>query len=521
MGTGGNTKRLTRIAVLGGGPGGLYAARLLKLGHPAARVDVYEQGSPDKTFGFGVGLATRTQRNLHEADPVSFEAISSAAYPHEMSMQVDGQVARLRDGKLLAIARTTLLAVLRASAEQAGVRLHFGVRRAVGTIDADLIVAADGAGSATRARFAADFRPEIETGAGLYLWCGTDFALPAALFTPVTTDHGTFVAHAYPYAPDRSTFLVETDATTWRNAGFDVTTERTPTAGSDEASLRYLERAFAGALEGHRLIGNRTRWLRFRTVTCGSWHRGNVVLLGDAAHTAHYSIGSGTKLAMEDAIALGVAVREAADLDGALAAYERNRRPAVAHLQEIARRSEVWWESFPERMHLPVDQLMLAYMTRSGKVDVERFVTAAPAVARRGLAAYAGLSDTAVPARDVAEWILAQPLTHDGRTHPRRIADGDLRDAPTTAIVEVDIESAWGPSADAVVAAAPATTTLWLTGSPGRTALLLRLDLAERLCRATRSLVVVEGSRRDIGDLAAGLASARTHLVAVTHEVPA
>ncbi|MDQ1486055.1 MAG: hypothetical protein QOJ62_1748, partial [Actinomycetota bacterium] len=215
------------------------------------------------------------------------------------------------------------------------------------------------------------------------------------------------------------------------------------------------------------------------------------------------------------------ALREAADLDGAFAAYEAHRRPAVAHLQETARRSEVWWESFPERMHLPVAQLMLAYMTRAGKVDVGQFVTAAPAVARRGLAAYAGLSDTAVPARDVAEWILAQPLTHDGRTHPRRIADGDLRDAPTTAIVEVDIESAWGPSADAVVAAAPATTTLWLTGSPGRTALLLRLDLAERLCRTTRSLVVVEGSRHDLSDLAAGLASARTHLVAVTHEVPA
>ena len=512
--------RLTSIAVLGGGPGGLYAARLLKVGHPDAQVDLYEQGVPDKTFGFGVGLAARTQRNLHDADSASFQAIADASYPHEMSMQVDGRVAQLPHGNLRAIARSTLLRVLQASAEQAGVRLHFGARCDVRAIDADLMVAADGVGSGTREAFAAEFQREIATGAGLHLWCGTEFALPTALFTPVRTEHGTFVAHAYPYAPDRSTFLVETDETTWRNAGFDVSTEQTRPTDSDNMSLRYLERAFAEALDGHRLIGNRTRWQRFRTVKCGSWHLGNVVLLGDAAHTSHYSIGSGTKLAMEDAIALAIALRQADDLASALADYEARRRPAVAHLQEAADRSRMWWESFPERTHLPVAQLMLAYLTRAGKIDIEQVARNAPALARHSLADFAGVEARVVPESDLTEWILGQPVTHEGVTHPRRTAHDELRDAATTETLDIDYESAWGPQADALVGAPPDANTLWLTGSPDRAALLVRLDLAERLRRAARSLIVVEGSRRDIGDLAAGLASERTHLVAVTPEVP-
>ena len=229
--------KLQRVAVLGGGPGGLYAARLFKRSHPEAEVTVYEQGSPDTTFGFGVGLASRTQRNLREADPASLDAIVDVSHAHEMSMQVGDSVARLSHGELLAIARTSLLDVLQRHATEAGVRLEFGQRRTVADLDADLIIAADGVGSATRAEMSDRFRPTITTGKGLYLWCGTDFALPSAIFTPVTTEHGTFVAHAYPYAPDRSTFLIETDETTWRNAGFDVTTENVGPLDSDTQSL--------------------------------------------------------------------------------------------------------------------------------------------------------------------------------------------------------------------------------------------------------------------------------------------
>ncbi|KUN92529.1 FAD-dependent monooxygenase [Streptomyces caeruleatus] len=509
---------LRRVAVLGGGPGGLYAARLLKRSHPQADVVVYEQSPPDRTFGFGVGIASRTQQNLRDADPESLESIVEAAHPHEMSMQVGRQTARLSHGRLLAIARTRLLALLQGHASDAGVRLHFGERHDAAGLDADLVVAADGINSATRTGLAERFRPRITTGKGLYLWCGTDFALPSAVFTPVTTTHGTFVAHAYPYAADRSTFLIETDEQTWRRAGFDLATEQTGPQDSDEVSLKYLQEAFAETLQGHVLIGNRTRWLHFRTVSCESWHTGRTVLLGDAAHTAHYSIGSGTKLAMEDAIALDRALLSATTVEEALTEYERIRRPEVDYLQRIARRSELWWESFSERTDLPVDQLMIAYMTRAGKVSVDRFAASAPDVARRGLAAYADVASESVPAQDIAEWITKQPLTIHGGRFGSRLAPADLRDDPTTAVVSIDHPSAWNAEADHTVHHAPGARTLWLTGPSDRSAVLNRLDVAERLTRRTDAVVVVEAPRSRHADLVAGLASARTHLVHLTHE---
>lgn len=507
---------LDRIAVLGGGPGGLYAARLLKLSHPHAEVAVYEQSPPDQTFGFGVGLAPRTLRNLREADPDSHEAIVAAAHPHEVAMQVGDQIVRLASGDSVAIGRTTLLAVLQKQAQAAGVDLHFGARRTAAELDADLIIAADGINSSTRTQSSEAFEPCIDTGDGFYLWCGTDFALPTAIFTPVTTEHGTFVAHAYPYARDRSTFLIEADEDTWRRAGFDLSTEVTDLRDSDETSLRYLQSAFAETLQNHQLIGNRTRWMRFRTISCGRWHSGNVVLLGDAAHTAHYSIGSGTKLAMEDAIALDNALKVASTLDEALTEYERARRPDVEHLQRIAHRSALWWESFPQRMDLPLDQLMIAYMTRAGKVSVTQFHDFAPALVRKGLADYAGVPVEAVPTTGILAWILEQPLDRDGDRFDRRIAPSDLRNAATTAVIEIDVESAWSPEATALVEAAPPAHTLWLTGAPDRDALLTRLDLAERLRRHTDAILVVDAPDSCRDDVAAGLASARIHLAYFT-----
>lgn len=510
---------LERVAVLGGGPGGLYTARLLKRSHPDAEVTVYEQSPPDQTFGFGVGLASRTQRNLRDADPASLEAIVAAAHPHEMSMQVGEQIARLAHGDLLAIARTTLLHVLQQQAENAGVRLHFGERRDPTELDADLIVAADGINSATRTQMADTLRPRIDTGAGLYLWCGTNFALPSAIFIPVTTEHGTFVAHAYPYAPDRSTFLIETDEETWRRAGFDVSTDKTAPQDSDDFALQYLQDAFVDTLQHHPLIGNRTRWMRFRTVSCGRWHSGNVALLGDAAHTAHYSIGSGTKLAMEDAIALDRALTTAPTLEDALAEYERVRRPAVEYLQQIAHRSELWWESFPRRMNLPVEQLMIAYMTRAGKVSVSRFHESAPDLVRKGLASYANAPVDSVPSTAIADWIFEQPLDHDNDRFEHRIATPELRESATTVVLDVDLDSARDAEATDLVASTRNARLLWLAGPPTRAAVLTRLDLAERLRHHTDALVVVEAPTSCREDIAAGLASARIDL-AFFHEPP-
>src|SRR6185312_6805020 len=272
-------------------------------------------------------------------------------------------------------------------------RLEFGARWRAGDLDVDIVVAADGISSATRED--GDFGGTVDVGRGLYLWCGTDFALADAVFAPVETEHGTFVTHAYPYSGGQSTFLIETDEQTWRRAGFAAgfaaDSEQAPSDASDLISLRYLQQAFAGQLRGHALIGNRTRWMRFRTVRCQRWSSGRTVLLGDAAHTAHYSIGSGTKLAMEDAIALVEALGAEPDAARAFARYEAARRPAVGRLQELARRSQLWWESYPSRLHIPVERLMVAYMTRAGNVPLGRFAATNPGVVALALGQYADL----------------------------------------------------------------------------------------------------------------------------------
>ncbi|MBP2371061.1 FAD-dependent monooxygenase [Pseudonocardia parietis] len=524
--------RLDNIAVLGGGPGGLYTARLLKLAHPDAVVRVYEQGTPETTFGFGVAVAGRTQRNLEEADPATQADIIAAGRPHDMRMLVDGQAARVHNGPLIGIARPELLAVLDRHARAAGVELCYGERRRLGEIDADLIVVADGVSSQTRTEHAEDFGAEAEIAGGLYLWAGADFALETAIFAPATTAHGTFVTHAYPYAPDRSTFLIETDEATWRAAGFDATTDATAPDESDTTALAYLQDAFAEHLDGHHLIGNRTRWLRFRTVNCRRWTRGNAVLLGDAAHTAHYSVGSGTKLAMEDAIALRDAITGATDLPTALAVYESTRRPQVERLQELARRSRLWWDSFPRRTNLPVDQLMLAYMTRTGNVGLQRFAGTNPDIVRRGLAGFAGIDPSHVPTEGIVEWVLAQPFTHGDHTWDSRTLNPAERDrlstpapdiaaAPTSADlarIPVMLDDPWSPEADTLVKGLHDLVLagwrgFWLTGPLDRGCVLTRLDVGERLRTETSGLVVVDGPASCRDDLAAGVVAARADLV--------
>ncbi|MCX6466908.1 MAG: FAD-dependent monooxygenase [Pseudonocardiales bacterium] len=504
-----------RIAVLGGGPGGLYAARLLKLARPACDVVVHEQDDPDTTFGFGVGLAAGTQRRLEAADPDTLRDIVTAGSRHDMTMRVGGRTARVRSDRLVGVARTELLAILQRHAEKAGVRLDFGSRRTAEALDADVVVAADGVGSATRE--AGDFGGSVEVGRGLFLWCGAEFTLPDAVFAPVTTPHGTFVTHAYPYSGGRSTFLVETDERTWRAAVFDATTDATPPDATDTASLRYLEGVFAAELGGRPLIGNRTRWQRFRTVRCARWSAGRVVLLGDAAHTAHFSIGSGTKLAMEDAIALAEALAEEDGAAAAFARYEAVRRPAVERLQELARRSRLWWESFPARTGLPVEQLMVAYMTRAGNVPLDRFAVTAPDVVAAALGQFAG-QDPVPPPPDVVGWVLDRPLRGGGLDLPSRVVPpGD----PALTVVDDVVDDPWSAEGDAVVAAArrhraAGSAGFRVVGPADRAATLTRLDLAERLRGEVGGTVVVEGPAALRADLAAGLLSGRADLVTWT-----
>jgi anthraniloyl-CoA monooxygenase len=435
-----------------------------------------------------------------------------------MTMHVGDQIVRVRNDRLIGIARTELLAVLQRHAEKAGVRLEYGARRRAGDLDADIVIAADGIGSATRE--AGDFGGNAEVGRGLYLWCGADFALTDAVFAPVETEHGTFVTHAYPYSDGRSTFLIETDEQTWRRAGFEASTGQTPPDASDLTSLRYLQEAFAGQLQGHPLIGNRTRWLRFRTVRCERWSRGRTVLLGDAAHTAHFSIGSGTKLAMEDAIGLVQALGAEPDAARAFDRYEATRRPAVERLQELARRSQLWWESFPSRLHVPAGQLMIAYMTRAGNVPLDRFVTANPDVVASALGQYAGLIPQ-TPA-DLTSWILDRPLRHQGRQFPHRVLAAGPDEIALHTITDV-VTDPWGQAADAVVlrarrARAAGAGGFRFTGPADRPSVLTRMDLAERVRTEAGGLIVVDGPAGLRDDLAAGLVSARADLVSLTEE---
>jgi anthraniloyl-CoA monooxygenase len=500
-----------RAAVLGGGPGGLYAARLLKLANPACEVRVYEQGDPGATFGFGVGLAARTQRKLEAADPDTLRDIVAAGLRHDMTMQIGPDSVRVRNGWLIGIARTDLLAVLQQHAEKAGVEVEYGTRRAAGDLDADLVIAADGVSSATREN--GSYGGRVDVGKGLYLWCGTDFALDDAVFAPVETAYGTFVTHAYPYSGGRSTFLIETDEQTWRRAGFDATTADlesadTPFDASDETSLRFLEQAFAEQLRGHPLIGNRTRWQRFRTVRCDRWSSGNTVLLGDSAHTAHFSIGSGTKLAMEDAITLVDALGDAENVDAAFARYEQVRRSSVERLQELARRSQLWWESFPSRTRLPIERLMVAYMSRAGNVPLDRFASTAPDVVAAALEQYGGEQASG----ELTDWVLGRPLTHGDRRFPDRTS------APALETLLCALDDPWSPEGDALVDLARDSKGVLITGSAGRPALLTRLDLAERVRLETGVLTAVEGAAVLRDDLASGLVSGRTDLVVLTEE---
>jgi anthraniloyl-CoA monooxygenase len=524
---------LRRAAVLGGGPGGLYAARLLKLARPSCDVVVYEQGDPGTTFGFGVGLAAGTQRNLAAADPDTLRDIVAAGYRHDMTMAAGGRTVWVHNDRLIGIARTELLAVLQRHAEKAGVRLEFGTRLQAGDLDADIVIAADGISSGTRdgapsgADSGGDFGTTIETGRGLFLWCGTDFALDDAVFASAGTEYGTFVTHAYPYSEQHSTFLIETDEPTWRRAGFDVSTEQTAGHDSDLTSLRYLQQAFAGPLRGHELVGNRTRWTRFRTVRCGRWSSGRTVLLGDAAHTAHFSIGSGTKLAMEDAIGLVEALGTEPDTASAFGRYEATRRPAVERMQELARRSQLWWESFPGRLHLPAERLMVAYMTRAGNVALDRFAATNPALVATALGQYAGADGAAPPPvpDDITGWVLGQPLEHEGRTFRDRVlagADPAVDLAALQLIADV-VADPWDETADAIVGRARAARAAGapgfrFTGPADRPAVLTRLDLAERVRIEAGGLIVVEAPRELRDDLAAGLVSDRADLICFTEE---
>jgi anthraniloyl-CoA monooxygenase len=359
-----------RIAIVGGGPAGLYFAILAKRLDPANDVRVYERNAADDTFGFGVVFSDETLESIEAADPETFAEIAPQfARWAEIDVHYKGDVVTSGGHGFSALSRRALLGTLQQRADALGVRLHFTTEAdPLELAGADLIVGADGVNSTVRGRHEAAFRPSLDPRRSKYMWLGTELVFDAFKFFIAETEHGVFQVHGYPYGNTMSTFIVETSQETWRRAGLDRTGALAP-GESDAAGIAFCEELFAGVLGGHRLIGNNSRWINFVTVRNAAWHHENVVLLGDAAHTAHFSIGSGTKLALEDAIGLAWALREhPEDLATALTAYQDDRRPIVESTQRAAQGSLEWFEGIARYVSQPPVLFAFNLLTRSRRI---------------------------------------------------------------------------------------------------------------------------------------------------------
>jgi anthraniloyl-CoA monooxygenase len=355
-----------RIAVLGGGPGGLYFSALAKQLDPRHEITVWERNAPGDTFGFGVVFSDETLGGIEHADTDVFQAMRREfARWDDIDVHYRGTTLTSGGHGFAAMSRRRLLAILRERCDELGVRVRFrstapDAYRLSGGYD--LVVAADGVNSTTRARFERTFRPSVETRRCKYVWLGTDQVFEAFTFHILDTPAGIMQIHGYPYARDASTFILELHEDVWRRAGF----------GDDaEPPIDRIRELCADVLEGHQVFSNNARWTNFSTVRCETWRHDNVVLLGDAAHTAHFSIGSGTKLAMEDALALAACLHEHQGVPTALEAYEEERRPVVASTQRAAQASLEWFENIGQYMDQDPHEFAFNIVTRSRRVTYD------------------------------------------------------------------------------------------------------------------------------------------------------
>jgi anthraniloyl-CoA monooxygenase len=381
-----------RLAVIGGGPGGLFFALLLRRARPDAHVEVFERNRPDDTFGWGVVFSDETIDHVLGADPESGDRIRQRFVRwSEIHTCIRGTRTISTGHGFSGIGRATLLRLLQDRCREVGVLLHF--EREVEGPEAlrgfDRVVVADGVNSRFRERFADELRPEIELGRARFAWLGTTLPLPAFTFIFEERPEGLFTVHAYPYEAGLGTWILECSEETWRRAGLEGATEA--------ETVAFTERTFASHLQGHRILANRSIWRRFPTVRCARWSAGDAVFLGDCVHTAHFSIGSGTKLAMEDAICLAgvVATRP---WDEAVRHYEEERRPDVARLQRAAAVSQRWFEH-PGR-YLGQSPLRFTFnlMTRSKRITYENLRQRDPGLVRAVLVEFTGQDPPPAPA---------------------------------------------------------------------------------------------------------------------------
>jgi 2-polyprenyl-6-methoxyphenol hydroxylase-like FAD-dependent oxidoreductase len=524
-----------RIAVIGGGPGGLFVAALARGADPSRQVTVFERNHPEDTFGFGVVFSDATLAGIHDADPVLRTALTQhGVHWDPIEVRLHGERLVCGGNGMAAVERRTLLRLLQERAIEVGVDVRFATEADPDHLLAagyDLVIAADGANSRLRERHADAFDSGVETATAKFIWLGTPYPFDGLTFVHERGPHGVFAVHGYPIGSGVSTFIVETSEDAWHAAGLDEFDVTAPPGASDEKSRAYLQDLFAEQIDGHRLLVNNSRWGNFRTRRTRRWrHRvGNtaIALLGDAAHTAHFSVGSGTKMAMEDAVALVAALdahpgRGPDHVDAALAEYEAVRQPQVARIQDAARPSLSWWEHFG-RTHdaLPPWQFAYHFFTRSltdGKL-------------RRRDDAFVAVVHERWRAQYGAE-PLESPIDVAGQRLPRRlipVADGaamlpdgplPLREQPpadggpwglrvSAPDAEADLPAAFALVADGLAAGAA------LVAAGGGTALTRRLVCEEaRLTHGAVSLLVEDGEdERAVDEALTAVLSGRTDLV--------
>jgi anthraniloyl-CoA monooxygenase len=356
-----------RITIIGGGPAGLYFAILMKKADARHQIRIYERNGPDDTFGWGVVFSGKTLANLRAADAESHAEITQEfeAWDNVDVIHRDEKIS-IHGNSFSGIARLRLLKILQRRAEELGVEIHF--RTEIQDLEplrtaCDLFIGGDGVNSTVRLRYADRFKPNLDVREHRYIWYGTNQLFHGLTLTFRENEAGTFAAHSYKFNKTTSTFIVECDPRTWERAGFATM--------SDEDTREYVGKVFAADLNGNPLLSNNSKWLNFLLVKNTNWFFDNTILLGDALHTAHFSIGSGTKLAMEDSIALAQSFQKTNDVSEALNDFTNTRRPVIEDYQAAAFESMKWFENAAQYTHLSPMELAFSVMTRSGRVTYE------------------------------------------------------------------------------------------------------------------------------------------------------